>query len=161
MDKFQTLGKVLWLYSCSPLHKEWPLDAAVSYVIPPIELGQYSLLMGDDGMPRGWASWAWLDKSAQERYILDPNSLKFEDWNSGDRLWFIDFISPFSFRDTINLRRKMGEVHGNNYLARSIRLRKDGKAEVVEHSGGSVDMSKSRALADELYIEASEIFKKR
>lgn len=142
------------------MHSKWPLQSAVSYVIPAIEFNQYSLLMGDDGMPRGWASWAWLDKSAQQRYILNPNSLRYEDWKSGDRLWFIDFISPFSFKDTIKLRRQMGKIHGDSYLARSIRLRSGGKAVIVEHSGGSVDVARSKAMADEFYAEASEIFRK-
>lgn len=158
MDRFEVLGKALWLYGCSPLHSSWPISSAVHYIIPPIELAQYSLLLGDDGLPRGWASWAWFGQEVERKYILNPNSLAQEDWKSGDRLWFIDFITPFSFKDTIKLRRLMGQVHGQNYLARSIRLRKDGKAVVLEHSGGSNDASKSRELKDKFYKEANEMF---
>lgn len=161
MDKFKTLGQALWLYACSPLHRVWPIESAVHYIIPPIELGQFSLLVGSDGLPRGWASWAWFNKDVEKRYILDPNSLQESDWKSGDRLWFIDFISPFGFKDTVRLRRLMGEIHGQNYLARSIRLRRDGKAVVLEHSGGSASLDKSKELKERFFKEASEFLKEK
>lgn len=158
--KFEVLGKAMWLYSSSKLHRSWPVGGAVHYIIPPIELKQYALLEGSDGLPRGWASWAWLSPQAEAKYIKDPNSLVQEDWKSGDRLWFIDFISPFSFKDTIRLRKLVGKIHANSYLARSIRLRSDSKAVVLEHSGGSADLAKSKELANKFYEEAKQIFKK-
>lgn len=158
MDKFTTLGKVIWLWSYSSLHRRWPLESAIHYIIPAIEKEQCRLIVDQNGMPRGYTSWAWLSSEAEKRYILDPNSLSYNDWNSGDRLWFIDFIAPFDFRDTVRLRRLMGEIHGKHYLARSIRLRKNGKAQVLEHMGGSTDISKSRKMKDEFYQEAREIW---
>lgn len=161
MNKFETLGKALWLWSCSKLHSRWPLESAIHYIIPAIEFEQCRLMLDENGMPRGYASWAWLNPQTEHKYIMDPNSLSYNDWRSGDRLWFIDFISPFDFRDTIKLRRLMGQVHGENYLARSIRLRRDGKAQVLEHSGGSVNMQKSKELKEQFYTEAKEFFSKK
>lgn len=158
MDNFSTLGKVMWLWSHSALHRRWPIESAIHYIIPAIEKAQCRLLVNEEGMPIGYASWAWLSAEAEKRYILDPNSLRYQDWQSGERLWFIDFIAPFSFRDTIKLRRLMGKIHGNSYLARSIRLRKNNKAEVFEHMGGSVDVNESRRMKEAFYQEIKAAF---
>lgn len=155
-NRFDTLGKVLWLWGCSSLHRRWPIESAIHYVLPAIEHQQYRLMVGSDGMPRGYTSWAWLNAESEKRYIADPNALQPEDWKNGDRLWFIDFISPFGFRYTAQLRRLMGEVHGKNYLARSIRLREQGKAQLVEHMGGSQDVEKSRELKKAFYEEIKQ-----
>lgn len=149
--RFELLGKILWLWSNSPLHRRWPVESAIHYIIPAIEHQQCALLKGADGMPRGYVSWAWLDLDAEKRYILNPNELQYTDWQSGDRLWFIDFISPFGFKDTIRLRRMMGDIHGEHYLARSIRLRHDGSARVVEHTGSKNDPGKIQELRHRLY----------
>lgn len=159
MDKFKAFGEILWLWSCSSLHSKWPLSSATSYVIPAIELAQYHILYASDGTPRAYVSWAYLSADAEKRYILDPTSLKIDDFKSGDRLWFIDFISPFGFADTIKLRREMSKIHGKDYLARSIRLRPNGKAVILEHSAGSKDKDKSRELSKRYYEEAMKAFK--
>ncbi|WP_115306180.1 toxin-activating lysine-acyltransferase [Suttonella ornithocola] len=156
--QFDTLGKVLWIWGCSPLHRRWPIESAIHYVLPAIEHQQFRLLVGSDGIPRGYTSWAWLNANSEKRYIANPNSLRPEDWHNGKRLWFIDFISPFGFLYTAQLRRLMGEVHGNSYLAHSIRLRDNGKAQLVEHVAGSTDIQKSQTLKNAFYEEIKDYF---
>lgn len=153
IQHFEIFGKIIWLWSHSPLHRRWPVESAIHYIIPALEHKQCLLMTASDGTPRGYVSWAWLSLETEQKYILNPNSLDYNDWNSGNRLWFIDFISPFSFKDTTRLRRMMGKIHGEHYLARSIRLNKDGHARVVEHTGGSINHQQSNQLRHQYYQE--------
>lgn len=159
--KYELLGKITWLWSISKLHRTWPLEVGVNYIIPAIENQQYILLEDQDGNVRGYISWAYLGKEQEKKYILDPNSLQLEDWNSGDRLWFIDIISPFSMRDVLTLRRKMSEIHGDNYFARSIRINPETKkARVVEYTAGTTNKEKTKDIREHLFNEIKEIFHK-
>lgn len=42
----------------------------------------------------GFVSWAYLSAEIESRYVKDPSSLDPSEWNSGDRLWFLDWVAP-------------------------------------------------------------------
>lgn len=105
-EKFDATGKITWLWTQSELHRKWPVNAIANQVAPAVELGQFRLIERD-GIPLAYCSWAWLSVEAEARYITHPARIRGEDWQSGERLWFIDWISPFSRAITWQLQRSM------------------------------------------------------
>ncbi|CRZ19292.1 MULTISPECIES: toxin-activating lysine-acyltransferase [Kingella] len=118
MDKFSELGSIAWLWTNSELHQNWPLSLFSTNVIPAIETQQYVLLVRD-GMPIAYCSWARLNLETEVKYINDVTSLKLEDWQSGDRYWFIDWIAPFG--DSYLLTKHMRKLFSDG-LFRAIRV---------------------------------------
>ncbi len=47
----------------SPLHKEWPVELASKFLLPPIQKKQY-LLIERAGFPVAYCSWAFLNKES-------------------------------------------------------------------------------------------------
>ncbi len=43
-------------------------------------------------MPIALITWAFLDEQTENKYVNEQYDLKLNDWQRGDRLWFIDFI---------------------------------------------------------------------
>ena len=77
----------------SPTHRKWALGEVERLIMPPLSLDQYRLF--DNGVtPIGFVSWAFLTKRAAIGYETRTRKLRPEDWNAGDRVWFIDFIAP-------------------------------------------------------------------
>lgn len=93
-DSFNVIGHISWLWSCSPLHRSWPISVFAINTLPAMIHGQYVLLMEND-YPVAYCSWANLNIENEVKYIKDTNSLIADDWISGDRAWFIDWITPF------------------------------------------------------------------
>lgn len=89
----QVFGEVAWLFTQSELHRDWPISSLLRWVIPAISLQQYRIYH-QDGAPKGYISWAKLSPDVEREYALCPESLQPKDWNSGDRYWLVDFISP-------------------------------------------------------------------
>ena len=103
---YGTLGRMVWLWSNSELHKTWPVGLQARFALPAAMTGQHCILERE-GVPRAYCSWAFLTAEAETRMVLNPNALRPEDWTAGDRLWFIDWIAPFDARDTRALRGHM------------------------------------------------------
>ena len=87
------LGEVTWLMTQSELHRDWPLASVVQWVLPALLNNQYRLYRQND-RPIGYVSWGWLSAEAETGYVQDPSSLQPKDWQSGDRLWLLDWIAP-------------------------------------------------------------------
>ncbi|MCX1297777.1 toxin-activating lysine-acyltransferase [Escherichia coli] len=118
---FEIVGKAAWLWGCSALHKSWPISIFHNNILPAIIHKQYVLLMKND-YPVAWCSWANLSLENEVKYIMDTNSLVADDWISGDRKWFIDWIAPFGH--TRELYMHMRE-HYPHSLFRAIRVKCD------------------------------------
>lgn len=146
MTAFDRLGKLAWLWMNSPLHASWATRIMMRNLIPPISIGQYKMLEKGD-FPVAYASWAFFSEDAERRYILHPSRIELEDWTSGDRMWLIDFISPFSTRYTIKLKNGLRESFPDRY-ARALRVHPGGTvARVSTYTGGHVSEG-WRARAD-------------
>lgn len=131
---FDQLGKLSWLWMNSPLHREWSVDMAARFLLPPIHLNQIEILERD-GVPVAYCSWAWLSEAAEIRYMIDPSDLNERDWNSGDRLWFADWVAPFGAADSWHLRSVMAARFPQE-VARAIRVKRGSKrARVMEFKG--------------------------
>lgn len=104
------LGRVVWLWLRSPLHREWPVIVLRNHVMPSLQHGSFAM-MHDGRNPLGFFSWASLSEEAERRYLKNPNSLRPEDWVSGDRVWIIDMVAPFghlpeAFRYIVEMFRR-------------------------------------------------------
>ncbi len=95
----EMLGSAAWLWMQSPRHRELPIHALASLLIPAIKRQQFVLASTEINgtmQPVAFASWANFSAEAEARYLQNSaRPLPLEDWNSGDRMWFIDWITPF------------------------------------------------------------------
>lgn len=95
----EAFGAVTWLWMQSPDHRTLPLQALQQLLLPAIQTGQYLLLherRATGHQPVAYMSWAHLSAEAESRYLDHPlRGLQPSDWRSGDRMWVIDWITPF------------------------------------------------------------------
>lgn len=119
--KYDELGQVAWLWMNSSLHANWSTRMMMRNVVPPIANAQIKIIRDGD-FPVAYASWAFFSDEAELRYIANPSQIKLEDWRSGERLWFIDFVSPFSARHTLKLKSQLRERFPDRY-ARALRVK--------------------------------------
>lgn len=91
----EILGASVWMWLHSPMHRDAPLHVLPSILLPIIKNQQY-VLVSEEGRPVFFLSWMWLNAESEARYLRDTAvMIKKEDWRSGDRMWFRDFIAPF------------------------------------------------------------------
>lgn len=89
------LGSATWLWMHSSAHREAPLHSLATLLLPAIKHRQF-LLGSEHGKPVFYLSWLNLSAAAEQRYLeRSPLELADADWNSGERLWLNDFVSPF------------------------------------------------------------------
>lgn len=114
----EALGQIVWLLSQSPLHRELKLKDLEWSFMPAIVSEQFRIFrfgplaaldgvnsesfqkfgmspQGLEQLPLGVATWAHLSEAA-ERKLEQGEHLALEDWKSGDRLWLVEFVAPFS-----------------------------------------------------------------
>ncbi|TQI81355.1 cytolysin-activating lysine-acyltransferase [Serratia fonticola] len=102
----EVLGAAVWLWMHSPQHRDLPLHALPTVLLPIIK-HQYYMLVSRGTQPLFFLSWMWLNVEAEQRYLTQPAILVQEDdWASGDRLWLRDWIAPFG--DVRAMRRLVG-----------------------------------------------------
>lgn len=153
--KFEAYGKICWLWTQSNLHVDWPTDLQSRLILPAIERKQFKIVE-QDGLPVAYCSWAMIDKETETRFILSPSSIHPKDWTSGDRLWFVDWVSPFSARYTRVLRKSLAEQFPN-HVARSIRVKRGKeKARIATYVGRDLKRSESHALRRQYFQEVAE-----
>ena len=91
----EVLGATVWLWMHSAMHRDAPLHALPTLLLPIIKRRQYVLVV-ENGRPVFFLSWAWLNLESEARYLTRPSiEMKEEDWDSGDRMWCCDWIAPF------------------------------------------------------------------
>jgi cytolysin-activating lysine-acyltransferase len=91
----EALGSAIWLWMHSSNHRDRALHTLNVLLIPAIKQRQF-LLGSEAGRPVFFISWARLSPEAEQRYIRNnPLLMPEADWNSGERLWFLDWVAPF------------------------------------------------------------------
>ncbi|OPW90874.1 toxin-activating lysine-acyltransferase [Citrobacter sp. A316] len=149
-DHFQVLGKVSWLWASSPLHRNWPVSLLAINALPAIELNQYVLLTKNN-FPVAFCSWANLNLNNEIKYLNDVTSLIKDDWNSGDRKWFIDWIAPFG--DNGALYKYMRKNYPND-LFRAIRVDTTTHVgKVSEFHGAKIDKQLAKKIFKQYHHE--------
>ena len=149
-NNFEVLGYVAWLWANSPLHRNWSLSLLAINVLPAIQYGQYTLLMRD-GVPIAFCSWANLSLENEIKCLEDVSSLVYDDWNSGDRKWFIDWIAPFGHNYVLYKHMRKSFPYD---LFRSIRVYKgSSEGKITEFHGGKVDKQLANKIFQQYHFE--------
>lgn len=157
---FSVLGKMAWLWMSSPLHKPWTVDLLSQFTLPAIESNQY-LLIERDGFPVAYCSWAFLDQNTEVKYMINPSHIRAEDWTGGDRLWFVDWVAPFSRHDSIAMKNQLIEMFPHS-LARAIRVKRcKTNARVMEFRGRKLAPDEANALLNKYYGDFLAIVKQK
>ena len=88
-------GSAAWLWLHSARHRNVPMHTLSTLLLPAIKHGKF-ILVSERGQPVFYMSWAELDEEAEARYLSQsPEQMRQSDWDSGQRLWILDWIAPF------------------------------------------------------------------
>lgn len=146
-------GNVMRLYARSQVHAGWSVSLAEKYVFPALVCKQYTVVKDAHGNPLAYASWANLDLAAEAKYLLDPNSLDASDWKSGDRMWFIDWVSPFGRSVTTELFLYFKHNVFKDDVARSLRIKPGvDVAYIKAYGGANVSPSLRKSILFDYYL---------
>ena len=139
------LGSTVWLWMNSDNHNELPLHSLSVALLPAIKRHQF-ILATQNGQPVFFVSWARLSAEAEERYLKNHQlEMSPEDWNSGDRIWFIDWVAPFGH--TAEIFQILQKDLLKDVYARSLYHRADERGRRIQHFfGKSIPPSERRAL---------------
>lgn len=93
------LGEMTWLLSQSPLHRVFEIGD-LEWLIMPALIHEQFYVFRDGDQPVGLAFWAYCNAEAQEklsRGMIEPeNRLTLQEWKSGDTIWLVDLVAPFT-----------------------------------------------------------------
>ena len=103
----EALGSAVWLWMHAKQHKEIPLHALPTLLMPALKTGQF-VIVSRQGKPVLHMSWARLSEEAEKRYIRNPSyTMPEQDWTSGENLWILDWVAPFGHtRELASLFRR-------------------------------------------------------
>lgn len=133
---YSNLGKIAILWGHSKLHCEWPHKLFLQYVLAPVKLHQFLILEDSFHNPLAYVSWAYFDVLTESKYIINPHSLTPDEWKSGDRLWLMDFVSPFNKIYTLELIKILRQNLFSRSIARSLRVKSHSKvANIYSYAG--------------------------
>lgn len=140
----EALGQIVWLLSQSPMHRELKLkDLEWSFMpaimneqfrifrlgplpkVPgaePVDFGKAGFTQeGLEQLPLGVAIWAHLSEEAEAK-LERGEHLGGADWRSGDRLWLVEFISPFASPENKLSEAMMLDLMGGPFRAKTFHL---------------------------------------
>jgi cytolysin-activating lysine-acyltransferase len=118
----EAFGAAVWLWMQLPRHRQLTIKNLDKRLLEPIRQGQYVLVCTGQHHrqrdPVALLLYACMSARAERRYIKDPTSpLAPADWCSGDRLWLIDWVSPFG--QSLQLRHRLMDLFARQ-TARSL-----------------------------------------
>lgn len=108
------LGAAVWLWMHDVHRRRDSIQDIEQRWLAPIAMGQYVIArgptacLGDDAgvRPQALLLFARFDEQAEVRYLACPQGrIATREWCSGDRLWLIDWCTPFG--QTLGLRRSV------------------------------------------------------
>lgn len=135
------LGEVTWLMTQSELHRDWPVSSIVQWVVPAI-LNNQCRLYRKEGRPVGYISWAWMSAEVETTYATDPSSMQPINWQSGDRLWLMDWIAPWG--GTAAIARDLKNNIFPNEVARGMRWKSNRDVMNIYYLHGRNALDKAR-----------------
>lgn len=135
------LGEVTWLMTQSDLHRKWPIEAVIQWILPALIYNQYRLYRKGD-KPIGYVSWGRFSEEVETGYARSPSSLQPKDWQSGDRLWLLDWIAPKGGTRFIANDLKCNIFP--NEVARGLRWKKDSDTMNIFYLHGKNALSLAR-----------------
>lgn len=123
------LQNVLRLMQASAHHRAYTVDTLLRCVLPPLDLNQHVCVIRD-GRLVAWASWAWLPGDKADAFLHGDYRVQPDDWCSGERLVFMDFIAPYGHALALygQLRRTFKDIPAHVLPGASwVRFAKQGK----------------------------------
>lgn len=94
-ELYRLIGEITTLMMYSKVHSKFMVLDIPDIILPPIHLNQFRIYRDRNKKPIGFVSWANFDDKTERKYINGYILRSLEEWNSGDRLFFTDFIAPF------------------------------------------------------------------
>lgn len=155
------LGAVSMLAMKSANHKYLFVSDYEWLVMPPVALKQFVLFRTEKNEPIAFISWASINEDVEKRLLSGSIKLKPQEWNSGDKLYIMDMISPFGIGKEI--LKQLNEKMFKDKDVRIIRPKKDGKgieSKLLRDVIKEIDESKQQ-LADKKANTVGEISNKQ
>ncbi len=120
-----TLGAITILAMKSQSHKYLFTSDLEWLVIPAIAQKQFALFRNGKNEPISFITWANVDEETEKRLLSGSLKLQPKDWNSGNKKYIIDVISPFV--PAKEILKEFKEKHFKDKEIRILRPKKDGK----------------------------------
>lgn len=156
-DALKAFGMAAWLWGQSPLHKDWRLKFMAPTIWPAIMHRQFLIGRDKTYRPVVFVSWAQLDEARERQYLQNPNSLSHDDWASGDRVWFIDWITPFG--GALATARKIEHDVFPQSAGHSLHVKAGSDtARIYDHYGCRVSDEQKRQSQEQLQQSLKAVF---
>jgi len=124
-QQLTTLGEITLLMTRWADYCQYPIACISEWLLPPIMLDQVVVFRTPLGVLSGYATWALISEETERRLLGDPSVLlHFSEWNEGDRLWILDFLSLDG-----DIKRKGAQIAAalqGQCTAKSLRRDEDG-----------------------------------
>lgn len=91
MGWMHDLGDIMTLVEDAHIQGQYPLAILRARLFPSLLHGQY-LVLRKNHRAVAFVNWAWLSDAQDARYRKSPCYLAPEDWNNGQRLWFMEIL---------------------------------------------------------------------
>lgn len=95
----EIFGSAVWLAMQAKNKNQLPLRDLTHWLLPALKAQQFMLaseVWQDQHRPVAYMSWANLNAEVESRYVNNPDEgLDPQEWACGDRMWAIDWITPF------------------------------------------------------------------
>jgi cytolysin-activating lysine-acyltransferase len=142
-------GTISWLWTKSPMHQTWAIQSFSQYVWPAMMNRQFLLARDQKNGPMAYVSWAKFNAETEKKYLRNVNSIEPSDWNSGDRIWFIDWIAPFG--GSRRVAKKIEYDIFPNDAGHSIRAKMNSKTgRIIDHYGANVSSEYKKRNSEQL-----------
>ena len=130
-QRLQLIGSITHLMMSSQLHSKYEIVDIADRFIPALIHNQFRYYE-INGNPIGFFNWAWLSDEVEEKYSTGEYVLSLDEWNSGNNLWFPEFIAPFGHARLIvkDLRQN---IIPKGTPAKSFRMRPDDNSRSISH----------------------------
>lgn len=153
-NEAKVLGSVVWLWMYSPSRRNMPLHTLSALLLPAIKRRQFILGARPDELCF-CLSWANLNLEAEQRYLQQhPALMPDVDWNSGDRMWVLDWVAPFGH--TLMANRLLKRQLFANRLGRMLYYRGDERGMKIKPFQGMAVLPEEARLWFEAHPVAIE-----
>ena len=130
-QRLQLIGSITHLMMSSQLHSKYEIVDIADRFVPALIHNQFRYYE-INGNPIGFFNWAWLSDEVEEKYSTGEYVLSLDEWNSGQNLWFPEFIAPFGHAKLIvkDLRQN---IIPKGTPAKSFRMRPGDNYRLISH----------------------------
>lgn len=137
-----SLGRLHFLASFCPLHRQFPAAALARLFIPAVNHDCVRFFENDQKQVCAALIWARLTDTVSERMLFDQVPPDASEWASGPNLWFLDILAPFDHGRMIARHIARNPPEGPFYFAR---LGKGGQPRKVVRGDASARRNRVRA----------------